>query len=66
MCGKAARSEQLECKGLITPWEKQLSGHDVCPARLLLESKKQSWKYVIPALLVCSMNALFSLLSAWL
>lgn len=41
VCGKAARSEQLECKGLFSPWEKQLSGHDVCPARLLLESKKQ-------------------------
>lgn len=41
VCGKAARSEQLECKGLFSPWEKQLSGHDVCPARLLLESKNQ-------------------------
>lgn len=41
-CGKITRSEQWECEGLFSPWEKQLSGHEVYPARLLLDSKKQS------------------------
>ena len=44
MCGKIARSEQLECEGLFSPWEKQLCGHDVYLARLVLDSKKQSYK----------------------
>lgn len=43
VCGKIARSEQLECEGLFSPWEKQLSGHDVYPDRLVLDSKTQSW-----------------------